>query len=106
MDTWHISNDGRDMAENPTEDDRCWPCTVANATVGMIVALLPLVVAVIEGAPGVIALATVWAVAVTGFTVYRLIERGYLPFAEPVAKATGLHERIGPGSNPDHEEER
>lgn len=94
------------MTEDLTGEDRCWPCTVANAAVGLVVAWLPLAVALVEGAPGVIALAAGWAVVVTGFTLYRLAQRGYLPFAESVAKATGLHERIGPGSKSDPEEQR
>jgi len=84
------------MTENPGED-RCWPCTVANATVGLVVAWLPLAAALIEGAPAVVA---------TCFTLYYLVQRGYLPFAETVARATGLHERIGPGSKSDPEEKR
>lgn len=87
------------MSETLTGEDRCWPCTVANAAVGLLVALVPLAVALLEGEPGVIRAAAGWAVVVTGFTVYRLVDRGYLPLAEPVAKLTGLHGRIGPGSD-------
>lgn len=94
------------MTENLTGEDRCWPCTVANATVGLVVAWLPLAAALIEGVPAVIAVAAGWAVVATGFTLYYLLQRGYLPFAEPVARATGLHERIGPGSKSDPEEKR
>lgn len=88
------------MAEDEyTGEDRCWPCTLANASVGLLVAFVPLVAAMVEGSTGPILGAIVWAVGVMAFTVYRLLALGYLPYAEPVARATGLHERIGPGSN-------
>lgn len=80
-----------------TGEDRCWPCTVANSAVGLVVAWLPLAAALVGGDPGVLVAAVVWGVVVTLFTGYRLVKRGYLPYAEPVAKLTGLHERIGPG---------
>lgn len=82
-----------------TGENRCWPCTVANASVGLLVALVPLLAALVEGSTGALVGAIVWAVAVMAFTVYRLRELGYLPYAEPVARTTGLHERIGLGSN-------
>lgn len=81
-----------------TGENRCWPCTVANTAVGSLVAWLPLAAALVGGDPGVVAGTVVWGVVVTGFTGYRLVSRGYLPLAEPVAKLTGLHERIGPAS--------
>ena len=43
----------------------------------------------------------VWGAAATGYTGYRLVARGYLPYAEQVAKRTGLHDRIGPGGKDD-----
>lgn len=86
------------MEQELTGDRRCWPCTVANTVVGLVVAWLPLAAALVEGEPAVVRLAIGWGVAVTGFTLYRLVRRGYLPLAEPVARLTGLHERIGPGS--------
>lgn len=93
------------MSEDLNGENRCWPCTVANATVGLLVALVPLGVALVKGEPGVIRAAAGWAVVVTGFTLYRLVDRGYLPLAEPVARLTGLHGRIGPDSRSDTEEE-
>lgn len=81
-----------------TGANRCWPCTVANSVVGLVVASVPLAAAVIRGRPELIALAAVWGVAVTGYTVYRLVSLGYLPLAEPVARLTGLHDRIGRGT--------
>lgn len=102
----YIIHSGTAMPEDLTGEDRCWPCTVANATVGLVVAWLPVVVALIEGARGVIALAVGWAVIITGYTLYRLLQRGYLPFAEPVARATGMHEQIGPGSRSNSEKDR
>lgn len=87
------------------DENRCWPCTVANAVVGVLVALVPLLAALIEGSTALIAGTTVWAVAVIGFTGYHLIKQGYLPLAQQVATATGLHERIGPGSKTDTERE-
>lgn len=89
-----------------TEEDRCWPCTVANSTVGLLVALVPLIAALVKGDATLIAGTLVWVVVVFSYTGYRLVERGYLPLAEPVAQATGLHERIGPGSKTDPEKER
>lgn len=81
-----------------TGDDRCWPCTIANTAVGVLVGWLPLGAALVRGRRSMIALAMVWAMAVTAYTGYRLVALGYLPHAETVAKWTGLHDRIGPGS--------
>lgn len=81
-----------------TGENRCWPCTVANSVVGLLVAWVPLSAALVNGDPAVVAGAVVWGVLVTGVTAYRLVARGYLPLAEPVARLTGLHDRIGPGS--------
>lgn len=86
------------MTEELTGEDRCWPCTVANGSIGLLVAWLPLAVALVDGDPAVVRAAAGWGVVVTAFTGYRLVDRGYLPLAEPTAKLTGLHERIGPGS--------
>lgn len=85
------------MTDDRTGENRCWPCTAANAAVGLLVSLVPIVAAVANGDPAVVAAAAVWAIVVAGFTAYRIVERGYLPLAEPAAKLTGLHERIGPG---------
>lgn len=65
---------------------------------GLLVAWLPFLAALFEGDPAVIRLAVGWGVVVTGFTLYRLVRRGYLPLAATVAKVTGLHDRIGPDS--------
>lgn len=86
------------MTRTVTGDDRCWPCTVGNAVVGLVVGWLPLAVELLTDGSGPVLLAVGWGVAVTAFTGYRLVDRGYLPLAEPVAKATGLHGRIGPGA--------
>lgn len=80
-----------------TGDDRCWPCTVANSLVGLLVAGVPLLAAVLQGDPAVIVGAVVWSLLVVGYTGYRLLELGYLPYAETVARRTGLHDRMGPG---------
>lgn len=84
-----------------TGETRCWPCTIANAAVGLLVAAVPVLAAIVEGSTALLVGALTWAAAVLGFTAYRLVERGYLPYAEPIARATGLHDRIGPGSNSD-----
>lgn len=94
------------MTEERTGENRCWPCTVANTAVGLVVAWLPLPAAILAGESSVVWLAVGWGVAITAFTGYRLVRRGSLPLAEPVAKLTGLHERIGPGSESDPEERR
>lgn len=88
-----------------TGPDRCWPCTVANAVVGLVVAWVPLAAAVVRGRPALVTLAAIWGLAVTGYTAYRLVALGYLPLAEPVARWTGLHDRIGPdtGAEPPSE---
>lgn len=78
-------------------EDRCWPCTVANAAAGLLVALVPVAVAGLRGDRGLLLGAGVWAVLVLAFTVHHLYRRGYLPGAARVAKRTGLHDRIGPG---------
>lgn len=94
------------MRRTRAGENRCWPCTVANALVGLLVGWLPVAAAVLEGEPAVLAVALAWGVGVTAFTCYRLVVRGYLPLAEPVAKLTGAHERIGPGARSDPDEER
>lgn len=78
--------------------DRCWPCTVANLAVGLGVAWMPLVVVRVAGNPETAPVAAGWGLVVTAVTVHRLVGHGYLPLAERVGKATGLHERVGPGS--------
>lgn len=84
-------------AERMVGGDRCWACTITNGLVGLVVAGIPLYGALGTGDPLVLVVTVAWAVAVLGFTLYRLVSRGYLPGAERVARATGLHERIGPG---------
>lgn len=86
-----------DPATELTGENRCWPCTVANSAVALVVAMVPVVAAVVRGDATVLALAVVWAVAVIGYSCYRLLARGYLPYSETIARRTGLHERIGPG---------
>lgn len=88
-----------------TGDERCWPCTVANGVVGLLVGWVPVAAAVVRNDPSLLAMTLLWAVAVTGYTAYRLTRLGYLPLAGAVAKVTGLHERIGPGSKPGDEPE-
>lgn len=87
-----------------TGDRRCWPCTVANGAVGLLVGWTPVAVAAVRGDPALLAGALAWGVGVTLFTASRLRRLGYLPYAEPVAKRTGLHRRLGPGAEPDDEE--
>lgn len=83
-----------------TGDTRCWPCTVANAVVGVVVGWSPAAVVAVGGGRTP-AVALVWGLAVSAFTGYRLLRLGYLPLAGPVAKRVGLHERIGPGGERD-----
>lgn len=78
-------------------EDRCWPCTVANAAAGLLVALVPVAVAGLRGHRGLLLGAGVWALLVVAFTVHHLLRRGYLPGAGRVARRTGLHDRVGPG---------
>ena len=89
-----------------TGEDRCWPCTVANSVVGLLVALVPLAAALLRGDAVLLAGALVWALVVVGFTGYRLVARGHLPLAEVMAKVTGLDARIGPESETDRRNER
>lgn len=86
-----------DSTTELTGENRCWPCTVANSAVALLVAMVPVLAAVARGDATVLALTGIWAVAVIGYTFYRLIVRGYLPYSETIARRTGLHERIGPG---------
>lgn len=86
-------------SEKSTGENRCWPCTVVNSAAGLLVAWLPLAAGLVNGDMVVIAATVVWGIVATGFTVYRLITRGYLPMAASVAKRTGLHDRIGPGAD-------
>lgn len=77
-------------------DHRCWPCTLANAAAAAVVAGVPLLAALLSGDPVLVGATVVWTALVFGYTGYRLLILGYLPGSETVAKATGLHDRIGP----------
>jgi hypothetical protein len=81
-----------------TGENRCWPCTIANSVVGLLVAWVPLTAASVsaDSSSGVIFGTAVWGVLVTAYTGYRLLALGYLPYSERIAKRTGLHERVGP----------
>lgn len=82
-----------------TGEDRCWPCAVANLAVGGVVAVAPLAL-VWGSASGLqIGLAGTWTLAAAVFTIYRVVDKGYLPGADEVARVTGLHDRIGPGAD-------
>lgn len=65
---------------------------------GLLIAWVPLAAALVTGRTSLLVGTVLWGVVVTGYTGYRLVRLGYLPLAEPVAKLTGLHERIDPGS--------
>lgn len=85
-----------------TDTRRCWPCAVVNAAIGLVVAWLPFVATHLgESRRFVLGATAVWGLAATGYTGYRLLALGYLPYAERVARWTGLHDRIGPGRNDD-----
>lgn len=84
-----------------TGEDRCWPCTVANTVVGVIVAAIPVIAAFVRRDPLPLAVALVWASGVLSYTFYRLLTLGYLPYSELIAKRTGLHDRIGPDDERD-----
>lgn len=85
-------------AERLVGENRCWACTIVNGGIGALVAGIPLIGGMTSGDPGFFALTILWAVGVSGYTLYRLVSRGYLPGSERIAKRTGLHERIGPGA--------
>lgn len=84
-----------------TGGDRCWPCTAANLAVGAAVGLGPLAAVLYWGPADVVPWMVGWAVAAVGFSLYRVLARGYLPGADRIARATGLHDRIGPGRKDD-----
>lgn len=86
-----------DDEERLVGDDRCWGCTITNGLVALVIAAIPLYGAIGTGDPVIVVVTVVWAVAVVGYTLVRLVTRGYLPGSERVARASGLHERIGPG---------
>lgn len=89
------------MAKDLTGKDRCVPCTAMNLAVGLIIGGAPLAVAWSHPEPAVQWGALLWFGMVMAFTFYRLVARGYLPGAERFARATGLHDRIGPGGDED-----
>lgn len=90
------------MADNGADrlvgENRCWPCTVSNALVAALVAGVPLLGGLTQDDPRFLLATVIWAVAVLGYTLYRLVSRGYLPGSETIAKHTGLHERVDPGA--------
>jgi len=55
-----------------TGDQRCWPCTVANTAVGLLVGWTPVTTALLRDDPFLIAGATVWGEVVSLFTADRL----------------------------------
>jgi hypothetical protein len=79
-------------------ENRCWTCTITNGLLGLIVAGVPLLGGLQHEDPRFLALTVVWAVGVLSFTLFRLVSKGYLPGSKAVARRTGLHDRIGPGS--------
>jgi hypothetical protein len=88
--------------ENQPGERRCWACAVANSAVGLIVAWLPFVATSLDEGQGFVLGATAgWGILVTGYTGYRLLALGYLPYAERTARWLGLHDRIGPGRKDD-----
>jgi hypothetical protein len=86
---------------DPTGDRRCWPCAVANSAVGLVVAWVPLVAAVVAGRPDLYVGTAIWGTLVTAYAGYRVVALGYLPYAESIAKRTGLHQRVGRGRKDD-----
>lgn len=93
------------MPQDPTPEltgeDRCWPCTVANAAVALVVAAVPVLASLARGDAVLLTVAGVWAAGVLGYTGYRLLALGYLPYAGQIARRVGVHERIGPESEDD-----
>lgn len=87
-----------------TGDRRCWPCTVANTAVGLVIGWVPFAAALLDGSQTVVWVTIVWGAAVTAYTAYRLLSLGYLPYSERIARRTGLHDRIGPGRKDDDED--
>lgn len=85
-------------ADRLVGENRCWACTVSNGIVAALVGGIPLVGGVVNDDPAFLVVTVAWAVVVFGYTLYRLVSRGYLPGSERIAKRTGLHERIGPDS--------
>lgn len=85
-------------ADRLVGENRCWACTVSNTLVAAVIAGVPLLGGLTHSDPRFLLATVLWAVAVFGYTFYRLVSRGYLPGSETVAKYTGLHERIGPGA--------
>lgn len=79
------------------DEERCWPCILANSAVGLLIGWVPLAAAVLAQRPDLYVGTTMWGMIVTAYTAYRLYALGYLPHAERVARRTGLHDRIGPG---------
>ena len=86
-------------------ENRCWPCTITNGLIALVLAAIPLYGALGTGDPVILGVTVVWAVGVIGYTLFRLVNRGYLPGAPRIAEATGLHERIGPGRHESDSEE-
>ena len=94
-----------DGGERLVEDNRCWPCTIINGLIALLLAAIPLYGALGTGDSIILGVTVAWAVGVIGYTLFRLLNRGYLPGAPRIAEATGLHERIGPGRHESDSEE-
>lgn len=90
-----------DTGPRLTDERHCWPCTVANTVVGVIVAFVPVVAALVRGDVTLLVITLAWACGILLYTFYRLLTLGYLPYAETIARQTGLHDRIGPDDERD-----
>lgn len=93
-------------ADRLVGENRCWACTVSNGLVAALVGGIPLLGGITRGDPALLLVTAVWAFVVFAYTLYRLVSRGYLPGSETIARRTGLHERIGPGSGDEEGEHR
>jgi len=92
-------------AERLIGENRCWPCTITNGLIALVLAAIPVYGAIGTGDPVILGVTVVWAVLVVGYTLFRIVTRGYLPGAPRIAEATGLRERIGPGRHESESEE-
>lgn len=92
-------NESRTMVPERNDNDRrCWACALANSAVGLVIAWFPLAAMLLARNRAALPVAAGWGMVITVYVAYRLVGWGYLPLAERIARRTGLHDRVGPGS--------
>lgn len=80
----------------------CTFCTIANAIVGVLIGVAPVVTPLLTGRPDLALWGLPLTLLILGYTARRVGHVGFLPGADRIAHATGLSRVVGPDA-PDHD---